>query len=193
MCRQVQGLVSKPEQPKGTVHVSMPTRACAVVSLLPLSYILQGDFCSHDCFRFCLAKSLLHSFPLNFSPHVAPLRWWVILQVYDVIAGHFSSTRFAVWPKVRAFLESLSPGSVVADVGCGNGKYLGVRPDLAVLGCDRSAGEELMSVARLHGLLRSAHGCACVRAGQHSCARVFLVHGCAYGPVRYHASSLLSQ
>jgi ubiquinone/menaquinone biosynthesis C-methylase UbiE len=63
------------------------------------------------------------------------------LQVYDVIASHFSSTRFAVWPKVRAFLDSLPPGSVVADLGCGNGKYLGVRKDLAVLGCDRSAGE----------------------------------------------------
>jgi alkylated DNA repair protein alkB family protein 8 len=63
------------------------------------------------------------------------------MQVYDVIASHFSSTRFAVWPKVRAFIDSLAPGSVVADVGCGNGKYLGVRRDLAVLGCDRSAGE----------------------------------------------------
>jgi hypothetical protein len=60
--------------------------------------------------------------------------------VYDAIASHFSSTRFAVWPKVRAFLEGLAPGSVVADVGCGNGKYLGVRHDLAVLGSDRSAG-----------------------------------------------------
>jgi len=63
-----------------------------------------------------------------------------MLQVYDLIASHFSSTRFAVWPKVRAFLQTLPAGSVVADVGCGNGKYLGVRPDLAVLGSDRSAG-----------------------------------------------------
>jgi len=60
--------------------------------------------------------------------------------VYDSIAGHFSSTRFAVWPKVRAFLQSLPPYCVVADVGCGNGKYFGVRTDVAVLGSDRSAG-----------------------------------------------------
>lgn len=60
--------------------------------------------------------------------------------MYDAIASHFSSTRFAIWPKVRAFLEGLAPGSVVADVGCGNGKYLAVRHDLAVLGSDRSAG-----------------------------------------------------
>jgi hypothetical protein len=30
--------------------------------------------------------------------------------------------------------------AVVADVGCGNGKYFGVRQDLAVLGSDRSEG-----------------------------------------------------
>ena len=40
--------------------------------------------------------------------------------------------------KVREFLESLPPAAVLADVGCGNGKYFGVRPDVAVLGSDRS-------------------------------------------------------
>lgn len=28
-----------------------------------------------------------------------------------------------MWPKVRAFLMSFRAGDVVADVGCGNGKY----------------------------------------------------------------------
>lgn len=50
--------------------------------------------------------------------------------------------RFAVWPKVRAFLEALPPGAVVADVGCGNGKYFGVRRDVFVLGSDRSEGKQ---------------------------------------------------
>ena len=40
--------------------------------------------------------------------------------------------------QVREFLESLPPAAVLADVGCGNGKYFGVRPDVAVLGSDRS-------------------------------------------------------
>ena len=31
-------------------------------------------------------------------------------------------------------------GSVVYDVGCGNGKYLGVNPSLFMLGTDRSNG-----------------------------------------------------
>ncbi|CBZ26116.1 conserved hypothetical protein [Leishmania mexicana MHOM/GT/2001/U1103] len=44
-------------------------------------------------------------------------------DVYSAIADHFSSTRYKAWPQVSAFLESLPPFSLVADVGCGNGKY----------------------------------------------------------------------
>ncbi|KAJ1471029.1 hypothetical protein T484DRAFT_1599061, partial [Baffinella frigidus] len=47
--------------------------------------------------------------------------------VYDTIAEHFSNTRYKPWPKVGDFLIGLPAGSAVADVGCGNGKYLGVR------------------------------------------------------------------
>jgi alkylated DNA repair protein alkB homolog 8 len=59
-------------------------------------------------------------------------------RVYDAIAPHFSSTRFAKWPKVAAFLNSLKTGSVVLDAGCGNGKYLGFNPDCFFIGCDIS-------------------------------------------------------
>ncbi|KAM9359812.1 tRNA (carboxymethyluridine(34)-5-O)-methyltransferase alkbh8 [Symphorus nematophorus] len=60
-------------------------------------------------------------------------------RVYDAIASHFSSTRHSPWPRVCDFLSSLPPGSVLADVGCGNGKYLGVNPELIAVGCDRSS------------------------------------------------------
>ncbi|KAM0892337.1 hypothetical protein ACQ4PT_025834 [Festuca glaucescens] len=59
-------------------------------------------------------------------------------RVYDAIAPHFSSTRFAKWPKVAGFLNSLRPGSVVLDTGCGNGKYLGFNPECFYVGCDIS-------------------------------------------------------
>jgi hypothetical protein len=42
-------------------------------------------------------------------------------------------------------MDSLPRGAVVADVGCGNGKYFGVRPDVMVLGSDRSAGQWLLT------------------------------------------------
>ncbi|XP_069825857.1 alkylated DNA repair protein alkB homolog 8 isoform X2 [Dendropsophus ebraccatus] len=59
-------------------------------------------------------------------------------KVYEDIAGHFSSTRHTPWPKVVDFLTSLPAGSLVADVGCGNGKYIGVNKSLYMIGCDRS-------------------------------------------------------
>ncbi|XP_073518296.1 tRNA (carboxymethyluridine(34)-5-O)-methyltransferase ALKBH8 isoform X5 [Phyllobates terribilis] len=59
-------------------------------------------------------------------------------KVYEDIAGHFSSTRHSPWPKVVDFLMGLSAGSLVADVGCGNGKYIGVNKNLYMIGCDRS-------------------------------------------------------
>nr|XP_046245306.1 alkylated DNA repair protein alkB homolog 8 isoform X2 [Scatophagus argus] len=60
-------------------------------------------------------------------------------RVYDAIASHFSSTRHSPWPQVCHFLCSLPPGSVLADIGCGNGKYLCVNPELIAVGCDRSS------------------------------------------------------
>lgn len=51
-------------------------------------------------------------------------------QVYEEIASHFSDTRHKAWPNVLDFINSLSIGSILVDVGCGNGKYLGHNPNL---------------------------------------------------------------
>jgi hypothetical protein len=50
--------------------------------------------------------------------------------VYNEIASHFSSTRHSPWPRIVEFLKALPSGSIVADIGCGNGKYLGINKDL---------------------------------------------------------------
>ncbi|XP_026155209.1 alkylated DNA repair protein alkB homolog 8 [Mastacembelus armatus] len=60
-------------------------------------------------------------------------------RVYNAIASHFSSTRHSPWPRVCHFLSSLPAGGVLADVGCGNGKYLGVNTEVIAVGCDRSS------------------------------------------------------
>jgi alkylated DNA repair protein alkB homolog 8 len=79
-----------------------------------------------------------------------------VQNVYEAIAPHFSATRFAIWPKVKAFIDSLPPGSIVADVGCGNGKYFGVRRDIFVIGSDRSPG--LAGVANQRLSVKSIKG-----------------------------------
>eukprot|EP00850_Spirogloea_muscicola_P015520 SM000119S25663 [mRNA] locus=s119:306434:309879:+ [translate_table: standard] len=70
-------------------------------------------------------------------------------QVYDAIAPHFSATRFSKWPKVASFLHALPTGSLVADVGCGNGKYLGLSPSCFFIGCDISL--PLLNICAKHG------------------------------------------
>ena len=62
-----------------------------------------------------------------------------VYDVYEKIAPHFSNTRYKPWPKVQEFMDNIPPGSFVADVGCGNGKYLGCNQEqLFTVGTDRS-------------------------------------------------------
>lgn len=69
-------------------------------------------------------------------------------EVYEQIASHFSSTRYKPWPIVESFLQSLAPGAIGLDVGCGNGKYLTVNRDVFIVGSDRST--NLVKIASQH-------------------------------------------
>ncbi|XP_025955957.2 alkylated DNA repair protein alkB homolog 8 isoform X1 [Dromaius novaehollandiae] len=77
------------------------------------------------------------SFPLS-EMEASKLEQEHVHKVYEEIAAHFSSTRHSPWPQIVEFLRSLPKGAIVADVGCGNGKYLGINKELYMIGCDRS-------------------------------------------------------
>ena len=70
-------------------------------------------------------------------------------DVYSEIAPCFEMANQR-WPKVSNFLEQLPDGSLVADVGCGDGRYLASEPAvagrLAIIGADVC--HELINVAR---------------------------------------------
>ncbi|XP_074840143.1 putative tRNA methyltransferase 9B [Carettochelys insculpta] len=57
-------------------------------------------------------------------------------SVYEKIAPHFHDTRYKAWPKVQQFLSDQESGSLIADIGCGNGKYLHINSETYKLGCD---------------------------------------------------------
>ncbi|OJD31826.1 trna (uracil-5-)-methyltransferase trm9 [Diplodia corticola] len=69
-------------------------------------------------------------------------------QVYEQIASHFSSTRYKPWPIVERFLTGLPDGAVGLDIGCGNGKYLAVNPNVYIVASDRST--NLAKIATRH-------------------------------------------
>ena len=67
-------------------------------------------------------------------------------QVYNDIAPHFSATRYKPWPIVEKYMNSIPAGSVGADVGCGNGKYMHLNQNsIFTIGSDRS--EHLINIA----------------------------------------------
>lgn len=64
-----------------------------------------------------------------------------VFRVYDDIAVHWNHTRGkrkVHWHRVKTFLEALPPGSMLADIGSGDGKYFGLNPGVVCIGCDRS-------------------------------------------------------
>lgn len=56
--------------------------------------------------------------------------------IYDHIAEHFNETRKAIWKCVGKFLDNIPKYSLIADIGCGNGKYTCYRQDIFVIAND---------------------------------------------------------
>ncbi|XP_010212699.1 PREDICTED: putative methyltransferase KIAA1456 [Tinamus guttatus] len=74
-------------------------------------------------------------------------------SVYEKVAPYFNDARYKAWPKVQQFISEQEPGSLIADIGCGNGKYLHINSQVYKLGCDycfplvesaRNEGHEVM-------------------------------------------------
>lgn len=56
--------------------------------------------------------------------------------IYDHIAKHFNETRKAIWKCVGKFLDNIPKYCLIADIGCGNGKYTCYRQDIFVIAND---------------------------------------------------------
>ncbi|KAG6931571.1 putative tRNA methyltransferase 9B [Chelydra serpentina] len=70
-------------------------------------------------------------------------------SVYESTASYFNDLQSKAWPRVRQFLLEQKPGSLIADIGCGTGKYLNINSQVFNLGCDYC--EPLIKIARKKG------------------------------------------
>jgi SAM-dependent methyltransferase len=108
--------------------------------------------------------------PLGQPSQVAPARLLTasasgrrqhVQLVYDAIARQWHGTRYKAWPRVVDFVRDLPPRSLVADLGCGNGKLAPSFRDAGhiAIGCDFSA--ELVGIAagEMGMQARAHHGC----------------------------------
>ncbi|XP_004537485.1 alkylated DNA repair protein alkB homolog 8 [Ceratitis capitata] len=109
-------------------------------------------------------------------------------SVYERIAPHFCQTRHTPWPRVADFLRSFSEGSVVFDIGCGNGKYLHCNSAVLNIGCDRS-GELLHTclerASTINARNTSVFRCDCL----HVPVRAQSVDGCISIAVIHHLAT----
>ncbi|KAG7398329.1 Alkylated DNA repair protein alkB 8 [Phytophthora boehmeriae] len=88
----------------------------------------------------------------NVSLAPTALEQQYVHEFYETVAAHFSSTRHSPWPRVAQFVASLPSGSMIADLGCGNGKYMKCVDETQsfVVGGDRSS--RLVGICRERGL-----------------------------------------
>jgi SAM-dependent methyltransferase len=61
-----------------------------------------------------------------------------VIDIYNSIAYHFSNTRHVPWNKIKKIIKSFKSGTMVGDIGCGNGIYMNIRNDCFFRGCDVS-------------------------------------------------------
>ncbi|KAG6964433.1 hypothetical protein JG688_00007704 [Phytophthora aleatoria] len=90
-------------------------------------------------------------------------------EFYETVAAHFSSTRHSPWPRVAQFVASLPNGSVIADLGCGNGKYMKCvdSSQSFVVGGDRSS--RLVNICGDRGLDAMVCDALAVQLRSNSC------------------------
>jgi SAM-dependent methyltransferase len=66
-------------------------------------------------------------------------------KVYDNISTHFDRTRYSIWSGVKDFLDKIQQYSIIADIGCGNGKNARYRKDIVTICNDISI--ELLKIS----------------------------------------------
>jgi SAM-dependent methyltransferase len=69
---------------------------------------------------------------------------------YGIVSTRFDRSRYAIWPGVKEFLDSLPSQTKILEIGCGNGKNMIYRLDLQFTGIDPC--EELLAICKLKGL-----------------------------------------
>ena len=78
----------------------------------------------------------MHKFMTFSSPELFEKKF--VTDVYSTISTHFNKTRYHTWPKILDFIHNLNSGSLVYDIGCGNGRNMNLRHDCTFIGCDNN-------------------------------------------------------
>ena len=73
-----------------------------------------------------------------------------VKNVYEQIAPHFDVTRVYTWSWITNFINTLSPGSFIYDIGCGNGRNMNFE-GVTFIGIDNC--EKFINICREKNML----------------------------------------
>lgn len=112
-------------------------------------------------------------------------------KLYDSIADHWSHTRYKAWPKVEGFIRQLPPWSLVADLGCGNGKNIPAVKEAKGFAIASDMSEPLVRITvETHGADGAVADCLCTnfRSGAFDAAiSIAVLHHLSTEPRRVQA------
>lgn len=111
-------------QRKYSTHVSASALAHVVRGNVRAQISLGCDMVSFTERRVCQESATSSKADPPSEQEAAAFEQRHVHDVYSIIAPHFSATRHSPWPQVVEFLCDLPENSIVADIGCGNGKYI---------------------------------------------------------------------
>ncbi|XP_017148177.1 alkylated DNA repair protein alkB homolog 8 [Drosophila miranda] len=165
-----------------TATGSLTTQARSKRTSLTFRRLRRGNCnCSYPTLCDSQQSKVPQEMSTTLADQAVSLEQQNVHEVYDKIANHFSETRHSPWPQVAQFLDSFEPESVVLDVGCGNGKYLGCNAHILAIGCDRSQG--LLAVGQQKG--QNVFRCDCLNVPVRSSS----IDGCISIAVIHHLAS----
>lgn len=72
-----------------------------------------------------------------------------VKDVYEKISKHFSNTRVFTWSWINEFIINLDKGSLILDIGCGNGRNMSNK-DYNFIGIDNCKG--FLNICKNRGL-----------------------------------------
>ena len=73
-----------------------------------------------------------------------------VKNVYNIISKHFDKTRYHSWLKIEEFSKCFETNSLIADVGCGNGRNCLLRQDCRYHGYDNC--DNFVNICKKQGI-----------------------------------------
>ena len=118
--KQQQQPVSSSATESSSSAVVISTDAADIAKMFPPCTCQWPKYCDSQ------SDSSLVFLPYKTDIKPSVLENEFVVKFYDTVAVHWDHTRHSPWPSVTKFICSQPQGSLFADVGCGNGKYIKV-------------------------------------------------------------------